>query len=167
MSLRQCEWYLFLATGSEACSWMLRRILYFYCLFYYYYFPSDSSDFLNKQRLRCPLSTLEFIRFFCYFHLNGCGQFSKFLSSTFIFFYIDLKVNDVVPWVLDLILNKHIISPNPHVRQAACIWLLSLVKKLSTHKAIKVRNMPFTNTGSLSVFLRLTLFSSLPSSSLL
>ncbi|POI34563.1 hypothetical protein CIB84_001685 [Bambusicola thoracicus] len=49
----------------------------------------------------------------------------------------DLKVNDVVPWVLDLILNKHIISPNPHVRQAACIWLLSMVKKLSTHKAIK------------------------------
>ncbi|RMB94711.1 hypothetical protein DUI87_28824 [Hirundo rustica rustica] len=49
----------------------------------------------------------------------------------------DLKVNDVVPWVLDLVLNKHIISPNPHVRQAACIWLLSLVKKLSTHKAIK------------------------------
>ncbi|KAM4640360.1 proteasome adapter and scaffold protein ECM29 isoform 5-T5 [Amazona ochrocephala] len=49
----------------------------------------------------------------------------------------DLKGNDVVPWVLDLILNKHIISPNPHVRQAACIWLLSMVKKLSTHKAIK------------------------------
>ncbi|KAM6036464.1 proteasome adapter and scaffold protein ECM29 isoform 4-T4 [Theristicus caerulescens] len=49
----------------------------------------------------------------------------------------DLKANDVVPWVLDLILNKHIISPNPHVRQAACIWLLSMVKKLSTHKAIK------------------------------
>ncbi|XP_062455208.1 proteasome adapter and scaffold protein ECM29 isoform X5 [Rhea pennata] len=49
----------------------------------------------------------------------------------------DLKVNDVVPWVLDLVLNKHIISPNPHVRQAACIWLLSMVKKLSTHKAIK------------------------------
>ncbi|NWX87191.1 ECM29 protein, partial [Nothoprocta ornata] len=49
----------------------------------------------------------------------------------------DLKVNDVVPWVLELILNKHIISPNPHVRQASCIWLLSMVKKLSTHKAIK------------------------------
>ncbi|NWJ04505.1 ECM29 protein, partial [Crypturellus undulatus] len=49
----------------------------------------------------------------------------------------DLKVNDVVPWVLDLILNKHIISPNPHIRQASCIWLLSMVKKLSTHKAIK------------------------------
>ncbi|NXS93447.1 ECM29 protein, partial [Jacana jacana] len=49
----------------------------------------------------------------------------------------DLKANDVVLWVLDLILNKHIISPNPHVRQAACIWLLSMVKKLSAHKAIK------------------------------
>uniref|UniRef100_A0A2K6FEV9 Ecm29 proteasome adaptor and scaffold n=1 Tax=Propithecus coquereli TaxID=379532 RepID=A0A2K6FEV9_PROCO len=47
------------------------------------------------------------------------------------------KVNDVVPWVLDVILNKHIISPNPHVRQAACIWLLSLVRKLSTHKEVK------------------------------
>ncbi|XP_031233380.1 proteasome adapter and scaffold protein ECM29 isoform X3 [Mastomys coucha] len=47
------------------------------------------------------------------------------------------KVNDVVPWVLDAILNKHIISPNPHVRQAACIWLLSLVRKLSTHIEVK------------------------------
>lgn len=48
------------------------------------------------------------------------------------------KMNDVVPWVLDVILNKHIISPNPHVRQAACIWLLSLVRKLSTHTEVKV-----------------------------
>ncbi|KAJ7335387.1 hypothetical protein JRQ81_013328 [Phrynocephalus forsythii] len=50
---------------------------------------------------------------------------------------VDVKVNDVVPWVLDVILNKHIVSPNPHIRQASCIWLLSLVKKLSTHKEIK------------------------------
>uniref|UniRef100_A0A8D0E6M2 Ecm29 proteasome adaptor and scaffold n=1 Tax=Salvator merianae TaxID=96440 RepID=A0A8D0E6M2_SALMN len=49
----------------------------------------------------------------------------------------DVKVNDVVPWVLDVILNKHIPSPNPHIRQASCIWLLSLVKKLSAHKEIK------------------------------
>lgn len=48
------------------------------------------------------------------------------------------KVNDVVPWVLDVILNKHIVSPNPHVRQAACVWLLSLVRKLSTHEEVKV-----------------------------
>lgn len=80
----------------------------------------------------------------------------------FSFFHLDLKVNDVVPWVLDLILNKHIISPNPHVRQAACIWLLSMVKKLNTHKAIKVRNTPFHNTDFLSLFLVLTSFLSLP-----
>ncbi|XP_064414526.1 proteasome adapter and scaffold protein ECM29 [Latimeria chalumnae] len=49
----------------------------------------------------------------------------------------DVKVNDVVPWILDIILKKHIISPKPHVRQASCIWLLSLVKKLSHHKEIK------------------------------
>ncbi|MGH0165876.1 UNVERIFIED_CONTAM: hypothetical protein FKN15_049983 [Acipenser sinensis] len=36
-----------------------------------------------------------------------------------------------------MILNKYIISQNPHVRQASCIWLLSLVKKLSQHKEIK------------------------------
>ncbi|MEJ1282869.1 Ecm29 proteasome adaptor and scaffold [Cricetulus griseus] len=47
------------------------------------------------------------------------------------------KMNDVVPWVLEVILSKHIISPNPHVRQAACIWLLSLVRKLSTHIEVK------------------------------
>ncbi|XP_078427300.1 proteasome adapter and scaffold protein ECM29 [Cetorhinus maximus] len=50
---------------------------------------------------------------------------------------VAFKVNDVVPWVLDEILKKYIISSNPHVRQASCIWLLSLVKKLSQHKEIK------------------------------
>ncbi|XP_075067043.1 proteasome adapter and scaffold protein ECM29 [Mixophyes fleayi] len=48
----------------------------------------------------------------------------------------DVKVNDVVPWVLDQILGKHVVSVNPHVRQAACIWLLSLVKKLTKHQEI-------------------------------
>lgn len=49
-----------------------------------------------------------------------------------------MKNNDVVPWVLNSILSKYITSQNPHVRQAACIWLLSLVKKLSQHKEIMV-----------------------------
>ncbi|KAJ0047308.1 hypothetical protein NL108_005076, partial [Boleophthalmus pectinirostris] len=49
-----------------------------------------------------------------------------------------VKNNDVIPWVLNSILAKYIPSQNPHVRQAACIWLLSLVKKLSQHKEIKV-----------------------------
>uniref|UniRef100_H3CEP2 Ecm29 proteasome adaptor and scaffold n=1 Tax=Tetraodon nigroviridis TaxID=99883 RepID=H3CEP2_TETNG len=50
----------------------------------------------------------------------------------------NVKNNDVVPWVLNSILSKYICSQNPHVRQAACIWLLSLVKKLSQHKEITV-----------------------------
>lgn len=49
-----------------------------------------------------------------------------------------MKNNDVVPWVLNAILSKYVCSQNPHVRQAACIWLLSLVKKLSQHKEITV-----------------------------
>ncbi|KAJ8416439.1 hypothetical protein AAFF_G00357270 [Aldrovandia affinis] len=49
----------------------------------------------------------------------------------------NVSSNDMVPWVLNAILTKHIGSQNPHVRQAACIWLLSLVKKLSEHKEIK------------------------------
>ncbi|KPP78726.1 proteasome-associated protein ECM29-like, partial [Scleropages formosus] len=49
----------------------------------------------------------------------------------------DVKSNDVVPWVLSTILAKHISSQNPHVRQASCIWLLSLVKKLGQHKEIR------------------------------
>uniref|UniRef100_A0A671MLD4 Proteasome-associated protein ECM29 homolog n=1 Tax=Sinocyclocheilus anshuiensis TaxID=1608454 RepID=A0A671MLD4_9TELE len=40
--------------------------------------------------------------------------------------------------VIFSVLSKYIPSPNPHVRQAACIWLLSLVKKLSHHKEIQV-----------------------------
>ncbi|XP_056628052.1 proteasome adapter and scaffold protein ECM29 isoform X2 [Triplophysa dalaica] len=47
------------------------------------------------------------------------------------------KNNDIVPWVLNSVLSKYIPSPNPHVRQAACIWVLSLVKKLSHHKEIQ------------------------------
>nr|DBA28234.1 TPA: hypothetical protein GDO54_008627 [Pyxicephalus adspersus] len=49
------------------------------------------------------------------------------------------KDNDVVSWVLEQILNKHVVSVNPHVRQASCIWLLSLVKKLSEHVQIKTK----------------------------
>ncbi|KAK7166459.1 hypothetical protein R3I93_006281 [Phoxinus phoxinus] len=49
----------------------------------------------------------------------------------------NMKNNDIVPWVLNSVLAKYIPSPNPHVRQAACIWLLSLVKKLSHHKEIQ------------------------------
>uniref|UniRef100_A0A8K9WXF1 Ecm29 proteasome adaptor and scaffold n=1 Tax=Oncorhynchus mykiss TaxID=8022 RepID=A0A8K9WXF1_ONCMY len=53
----------------------------------------------------------------------------------------NVESNDVVPWVLNSILAKYIPSQNPHVRQAACIWLLSLVKKLHQHKEIRVRTL--------------------------
>ncbi|KAG7272777.1 hypothetical protein CRUP_036837, partial [Coryphaenoides rupestris] len=49
----------------------------------------------------------------------------------------NVKSNDMVPWVLNSVLSRYIPSQNPHVRQAACIWLLSLVKKLGNHKEIK------------------------------
>lgn len=48
----------------------------------------------------------------------------------------NVKNNDVVPWVLKSVLARYIPSQNPHVRQAACIWLLSMVKKLGQHKEI-------------------------------
>ncbi|XP_060720500.1 proteasome adapter and scaffold protein ECM29 [Tachysurus vachellii] len=49
----------------------------------------------------------------------------------------NVQSNDVLSWALSAILSKYIVSQNPHVRQAACIWLLSLVKKLSQHKEIR------------------------------
>lgn len=72
--------------------------------------------------------------------------FNVILECVFLFFFSflhflpsDVKNNDVVRWVLNSILSRYIPSQNPHVRQAACIWLLSLVKKLSQHKEITVR----------------------------
>lgn len=58
----------------------------------------------------------------------------------------NVKNNDVVPWVLNSILAKYIPSQNPHVRQAACIWLLSIVKKLSQHKEIKTHLKEIQNS---------------------
>uniref|UniRef100_A0A3B5ATH9 Ecm29 proteasome adaptor and scaffold n=1 Tax=Stegastes partitus TaxID=144197 RepID=A0A3B5ATH9_9TELE len=54
---------------------------------------------------------------------------------------LNVKNNDVVPWVLNSILSRYIPSQNPHIRQASCIWLLSLVKKLSQHKEITVSHL--------------------------
>ncbi|KAK3507508.1 hypothetical protein QTP70_027439 [Hemibagrus guttatus] len=62
----------------------------------------------------------------------------------------NVKSNDVLSWALSAILSKYIVSQNPHVRQAACIWLLSLVKKLSQHKEIRSR-LKETQTAFISV----------------
>jgi len=74
------------------------------------------------QQLKCPLQT----------------KLAKHVLSSLSLPSLDVKNNDVVPWVLKTILARYIPSQNPHVRQAACIWLLSLVKKLGQHKEITV-----------------------------
>lgn len=45
-------------------------------------------------------------------------------------------VNEVA-WYLDLLLKQYIVNVNPHLRQAACIWLLALVKNCNTHEALQ------------------------------
>ncbi|XP_031695203.1 proteasome adapter and scaffold protein ECM29-like [Anarrhichthys ocellatus] len=76
------------------------------------------------QHLECPFNKTSI-------------SFSPFKNvSTLFLFLLDVKNNDVVPFVLASVLARYIPSQNPHVRQAACIWLLSLVKKLSQHKEI-------------------------------
>lgn len=44
---------------------------------------------------------------------------------------------DDVEWYMETILTKSIVSANPHLRQAACIWLLTLVKKCGQHSVIQ------------------------------
>ncbi|XP_060085987.1 proteasome adapter and scaffold protein ECM29-like [Ylistrum balloti] len=46
------------------------------------------------------------------------------------------SVNEVA-WYMDLLLNKYIVNVNPHLRQAACIWLLALVKSCNMHEALQ------------------------------
>ncbi|KAL5016584.1 hypothetical protein ScPMuIL_006173 [Solemya velum] len=45
--------------------------------------------------------------------------------------------SDDIEWYTGLLLSKYVQHVNPHIRQAACIWLLSLVKKCSAHKSIQ------------------------------
>lgn len=47
------------------------------------------------------------------------------------------KGTNEVGWYMDLLLNKYIVNSNPHLRQAACIWLLALVKSCNTHEALQ------------------------------
>ncbi|KAK3091483.1 hypothetical protein FSP39_020174, partial [Pinctada imbricata] len=42
-----------------------------------------------------------------------------------------------IEWYLEQLLKKYIRSPNPHLRQAAVIWLLALVKKCGYHSALQ------------------------------
>ncbi|XP_077980977.1 proteasome adapter and scaffold protein ECM29-like [Glandiceps talaboti] len=44
---------------------------------------------------------------------------------------------DEMEWLLDTILTKYVTNQVPHVRQASCVWLLSLVKKSGSHPKIQ------------------------------
>jgi proteasome component ECM29 len=48
---------------------------------------------------------------------------------------------DKVEYLLGLLLNKYTRSPNPHIRQAACIWLVALVQQCGTHPAVNCKLM--------------------------
>ncbi|XP_071853904.1 proteasome adapter and scaffold protein ECM29-like [Apostichopus japonicus] len=47
------------------------------------------------------------------------------------------KDKDWILWLLKRLLSNEIQSPNPHKRQAACVWLLSVVKQCGHHPSMK------------------------------
>ncbi|XP_033121432.1 proteasome adapter and scaffold protein ECM29-like isoform X2 [Anneissia japonica] len=51
----------------------------------------------------------------------------------------DEAAKDRVEWTLLKILKEYVTSENPHKKQAACIWLLSMVKQCGSHPALKCR----------------------------
>uniref|UniRef100_A0AAZ3PZD5 Ecm29 proteasome adaptor and scaffold n=1 Tax=Oncorhynchus tshawytscha TaxID=74940 RepID=A0AAZ3PZD5_ONCTS len=96
------------------------------------YLPVGDGDFAHQKKLLQGLmDSVEAKQVELQFH-SGSGHHQWFRDQ-----FWNVENNDVVPWVLNSILAKYIPSQNPHVRQAACIWLLSLVKKLHQHKEIR------------------------------
>ena len=45
---------------------------------------------------------------------------------------------DIMPWTLDTILTEFTVGTSPLVRQATCVWLLSLLKHAGKHPGIQV-----------------------------
>ncbi|XP_041357221.1 proteasome adapter and scaffold protein ECM29-like [Gigantopelta aegis] len=46
-------------------------------------------------------------------------------------------IQDDVDWYLTKLLSTYVCHANPHLRQAACIWLLSLVKQCGSHDTLQ------------------------------
>ena len=46
---------------------------------------------------------------------------------------------DEVGTLLKLLLEKYVVSPNPHIKQAACIWLVALVRKCGDSGLVQKR----------------------------
>ncbi|GFO03251.1 proteasome-associated protein ecm29-like protein [Plakobranchus ocellatus] len=47
-------------------------------------------------------------------------------------------IKDDVAWFLNELLSKYICHANPHLRQSACVWLLTLVRETGHHAAVQV-----------------------------
>lgn len=50
---------------------------------------------------------------------------------------VDSGMGETMQELIDMIVNKYATSPVPYVRQASCIWLLSLVKYSGDHKVVQ------------------------------
>uniref|UniRef100_A0A2C9KR44 TOG domain-containing protein n=1 Tax=Biomphalaria glabrata TaxID=6526 RepID=A0A2C9KR44_BIOGL len=48
-----------------------------------------------------------------------------------------VNINDDVPWFLNELLSTYICHSNPHLRQGACVWLLTLIRQAGHHKALQ------------------------------
>ncbi|BFY99626.1 hypothetical protein BsWGS_02666 [Bradybaena similaris] len=46
-------------------------------------------------------------------------------------------IKDEVAWFLQELLSKYIRHSNPHLRQGACVWLLTLMRQAGHHKAVQ------------------------------
>ena len=47
-----------------------------------------------------------------------------------------------IKWLMNELLNNYMQSPNPHLRQASCFWLLIFVKKCSKVSKMVEKNLP-------------------------
>ncbi|KAI8774268.1 proteasome-associated protein ECM29 [Biomphalaria glabrata] len=48
-----------------------------------------------------------------------------------------VNINDDVSWFLNELLSTYICHSNPHLRQGACVWLLTLIRQAGHHKALQ------------------------------
>ncbi len=51
-----------------------------------------------------------------------------------------VKSDGVVVWAVETLLGRYTMKASPIVKQAACVWLLSLVKHASGHPDFQVRD---------------------------
>lgn len=50
--------------------------------------------------------------------------------------------DEIMSWTVETLLERYTQKSSPVVRQAACVWLLSLVKHTNSHPVFKVQTNP-------------------------